>query len=119
MMGRIISTDAGVYVSPDPAARVVSCQGDVLDLLALCGEAGTDRLLFPQGSLAEAFFDLSTGLAGEITLKLSTYRVKAAIVVDLDQVPSRYFKDWAGECNRGKEIRFCTSFQDAVEWLLA
>ncbi len=116
-MGRIVRTGAGVYITPEP--EVVSSQGELLELIGLCGEVGTDRLLFPPGSLAEDFFDLSTGLAGELGLKLSTYRVKAAFVVDLESVPSSRFRDWAGECNRGGEIHFCDSEDRAVEWLLA
>jgi PadR family transcriptional regulator AphA len=116
-MGRIVRTGTGVYICPGPES--VSSQGDLLELIALSGEAGTDRLLFPRGSLAEDFFDLSSGLAGELGLKLSTYRVKAAFVVDLDKVPSQRFREWAGECNRGREIHFSDSEESAVEWLLA
>jgi len=116
-MGMIIRTGSGIYVTPEP--EVVSSQADLLELIGLCGEAGTDRLLFPRGSLVEVFFDLSSGLAGELALKLSTYRVKAAFVVSLDAIPSQRFREWAGECNRGKEIRFCDSEESAVEWLLA
>jgi len=116
-MGLIVRTGSGVYVSP--GREVIARQEDLLELIGLCGEAGTDRLLFPGGSLAEDFFDLSTGLAGELGLKLSTYRIKAAVVVDLNAVPSRRFREWAGECNRGREIHFCLSEENAVEWLLA
>jgi hypothetical protein len=116
-MSKIIRRGSGIYVTPDP--EIVSSQADLLELIGLCGEVGTDRLLFPRGSLAEDFFDLSSGLAGELGLKLATYRVKAAFVVDLENVPSRRFLEWAGECNRGREIHFCDSEEQAVEWLLA
>ena len=92
-MGRVVRTGVGIYVTPAP--EIVSSQVDLLELIGLCGEVGTDRLLFPRGSLAEDFFDLSSGLAGELGLKLSTYRVKAAFVVDLENVPSRRFQEWA------------------------
>lgn len=118
-MAQVISKYPTIYVRVDPAHDQVSSQGDLLELIGFCGEVGTDRLLFPQGSLDEDFFDLSTGLAGELGLKLSTYRVKAAFVVDLAQVPSTKFQEWAGECNRGREIYFCDSEENAVEWLLA
>ena len=116
-MGEIIRTNQGVYVRPEEGEKV-SSQGDLLELVALCGEAGTDNLLLPRGSLAEDFFDLSTGLAGEIALKLSTYRVRTAILVNLLGVRSQRFKEWAWECNRGHEIHFCADEEDAVQWLL-
>jgi hypothetical protein len=116
-MGEIIHTEKGIYISPAPG-EVISSQGEVLDLVSLCGEARSDKLLIPGGSLVEKFFDLSSGLAGEICIKLSTYRIKTAIVVDLDSISSQRFKEWAGECNRGSEIAFRSSRDQAVDWLL-
>jgi hypothetical protein len=81
-------------------------------------EVGANYLLVSGEALHPDFFDLSTGLAGEISLKLSTYRVKTAIVVDLEFNLCQRFREWAGEFNRGREIRFCTNLQDAEEWLL-
>jgi hypothetical protein len=81
-------------------------------------EVGANYLLVSGEALHPDFFDLSTGLAGEISLKLSTYRVKTAIVVDLESNLCQRIREWAGECNRGREIRFCTNLQDAEEWLL-
>ena len=60
---------------------------------------------------------MSTGLAGEISLKLSTYRVKTAIVVDIESIPSQRFREWAAECNRGREIRFCADLRKGEDWL--
>jgi hypothetical protein len=117
IFGEIVRTGGGAYLQPGPG-EVISSQAEVLELLARCSEAGTDRLLFPEGNLAADFFDLSTGLAGEIALKLSTYRIRAAIVVDLDALPSQRFREWAGECNRGNELYFNSREQDAVQWLL-
>lgn len=119
MIGKIVNTQAGNYITLDCAESPITSQGDVLDLLALCYEAGTNRLLFPERSLPGDFFDLSTGLAGEISLKFSTYRIKTAIVVDLEQVPSQRFREWAGECNRGNEIHFYPDLQAAEKWLLS
>jgi hypothetical protein len=117
-VGRIINTDQGSYLLNEKNQRVIREERDILDLLARCAESKTNRLLIGEGSLSQDFFDLSSGLAGEITLKLSTYRVKTAIIVDLDKIPSRYFRDWAIECNRGQEIRFSASQEEAAAWLL-
>jgi PadR family transcriptional regulator, regulatory protein AphA len=117
-MGKIVRTQAGSYITPASAGSPISSQGDVLDLLALCAEVGTNKLLFPAGSMADKFFDLSSGLAGEISLKLSTYRIKTAFVVDLDLVPSQRFREWAAECNRGNEILFSADLYKAERWLL-
>lgn len=117
-MPQIIQTKNGNYLLSDPKRGNLSSEQDILDLFVYFGEVGTSFLLIPDGALHRDFFDLSTGLAGEISLKLSTYRVKTAIVVDLESIPSPHFREWAGECNRGREIRFCANRQDAEDWLL-
>ena len=117
-MPQIIQTKHGNYLLSDPMHGNLSSERDILDLFVFFWEVGANFLLISDGALHRDFFDLSTGLAGEIALKLSTYRVKTAIVVDLESIPSQHFREWAGECNRGREIRFCTSLQDAEEWLL-
>ena len=117
-MAQIIQTNQGNYLLSDPESGNLSSERDILDLMGLFGEVGSNLLLVSDGALHPDFFDLGIGLAGEISLKLSTYRVKTAIVVDLESIPSLRFREWAGECNRGQEIHFCANLQDAEERLL-
>jgi hypothetical protein len=97
---------------------IIHTQQDILDLIGLCGEAGSNRVLISDGSLHPDFFDLSTGTAGEITLKLSTYRIKTAFMIDLALISSVRFQEWAAECNRGQEIHFWADESEAESWLL-
>jgi len=117
-MGEIITTDQGSYVVSDPGIGSIQTQADILDLVALCRQPVANRVLILKGVLSPDFFDLSTGLAGDITLKLSTYRVKTAIIVDLESISSQRFHEWVYECNRGQEIHFCSTREQAEEWLL-
>jgi len=117
-MTQVIHTSLGNYLLSDPELGNLSSERDILDLMGYFGEVGANLLLISDGALHPDFFDLSTGLAGEITLKLSTYRVKTAIVVDLESIPSQRFQEWAGECNRGGDLRFCANLQEAENWLL-
>jgi len=117
-MAQIINTLQGNYVICKPEMGQISTEKDILDLMGLFVEAGTYLLLISEGALHPGFYDLSTRIAGEISLKLSAYRVRTAIVVDLESIPSQPFKDWAGECNRGKELRFCADRAEAEDWLL-
>jgi len=117
-MAQIIQTIRGNYLLSDPEHGNLGSERDFLDLMGLFGEVGANLLLISDGALHPDFFDLSTGLAGEISLKLSTYRVKTAIVADLESIPSQHFRNWAGECNRGLEIRFCANLQEAEDWLV-
>jgi len=118
-MNLIVQTLRESYLKSDPADGIIWVEQDILDLIGFCGESGSNRVLISEGSLHPSFFDLSTGAAGEITLKPSTYRVKTVIVVDLTDVPSERFQEWAFECNRGKDIHFCKNESDAETWLLS
>ena len=116
--GIAVKTTRGNYVLSDPELGVIQGEKDILELLTLCSEAGSNKVLISQESLSPDFFDLSTGQAGEITHKLSTYRIKTAFVVDLSTIPSERFQEWAFECNRGNEIRFYEDMLEAEDWLL-
>lgn len=117
-MAQIIQTNQGNYLLCDREHGQLSTERDILDLMGLFGEVGANLLLISGEALHPDFFDLSTGLVGEITLKLSTYRVKTAIVIDIESIPSQHFREWTGECNRGREIRFCADLEEAKDWLL-
>lgn len=54
-----------------------------LDLMATVRyETGCDRIVIDKSLLSESFFDLKTGLAGEILQKFINYLVKIAIIGD-------------------------------------
>jgi hypothetical protein len=109
--------DTAVYVSSAAQEEIVASGNDVLDLLANSEHYQSQKLLLDQAHLAPAFFDLSSGLAGEIFLKLTNYRVKTAVVADLAAIPSERFHELVYECNKGRQINFFTDFAAAEAWL--
>jgi hypothetical protein len=92
-MPQIIQTSRGNYLLSDPKPGNICSERDILDVMSLLGDVGASLLLISDGALHPDFFDLSTGLAGEISLKLSTYRVKTAIVVDLESNLCQRFRE--------------------------
>jgi hypothetical protein len=44
--------------------------------------------------------------------------MKDAIVVDLTNILSERFQEWASECNQGQETHFCENEPDIEAWLL-
>jgi hypothetical protein len=70
-------------------------------------------LVIYKESLSHAFFDLKSGFAGEMLQKFSNYQVKLAIVGDFLEVKSKSLKDFIFECNRGNQIFFLESIDDA------
>ena len=114
----VVETPKGRYVevfsSPEPVRTVQ----DALDLVALCGEHDTNRLMIHAEALSEEFFRLRTGVAGEVLQKLVNYHVKtAAVLPDLTAMRGK-FRDMASEAGRGSQFRVFENRQDAENWLL-
>jgi len=95
----------------------VGSEVQLLEVLAACSELSCDRILFERGSFAPDFFQLSTRLAGEILLKLSMYRVPAALICPVDEIPPGKFTEFVLETNRGYAFRFFADHPSALCWL--
>lgn len=82
---------------------VVSTPQDALDLI---GPAGVVAL--PVERLDPRFFDLRTGLAGEIMQKFVNYRTQLAVVGDVSAWTARSeaFAALVRESNRGRHVWF-------------
>lgn len=88
---------------------------NAMDLIAAALETGAATVAVPVERLDPAFFDLSTGVAGELVQKAANYRLVFAVVGSLPESASASssFKAFVREANRGSQIRFV----DAVEAL--
>lgn len=78
---------------------------------------GFDRLIVHQHNVAPEFFDLRTGLAGDILQKFSTYQVRLAIVGDFSRFESKALRDFIYESNNGGRINFVDSLEAALKRL--
>jgi hypothetical protein len=88
------------------------------DALQLMGDAyynGFDRLIVRVEQLHPDFFDLCTGLAGEILQKFAQYRMGLAIVGDFTQFDSQALADFIRESNKGPHVRFVASVEEALQ----
>lgn len=86
------------------------------------GEALGERaelVAIPTERLAPEFFDLKTGVAGDIAQKFVNYQVRLAIVGDIsDRVEaSNSLRDWVAESNQGAALWFCPTFDNLRERL--
>ena len=69
-------------------------------------------------SLDERFFDLKTGVAGEMLQKFSNYSFRLAIVGDFSCYASKSLRDFMYECNNGSLVFFVGGIQAAVDRLI-
>ena len=100
-----------------PGSSVLKSEADALELVAACGEYLAERLLIYAENLDEDFYDLSTGLAGAVLLKFSTYRLKVAAVIPPERIGSGRFAEFINETNRGNQFRIFNQREQALEWL--
>lgn len=90
---------------------------DALDIMANCSYQGASCIIMHEKQLAGHFFDLSSGLAGEVLQKFSNYRVRLAIVGDFSRFDSKSLKDFIFESNKHGRINFVGSQAEAIERL--
>jgi hypothetical protein len=81
---------------------------DAVDAIAAASVHHPDVVVIPTGGLAEDFFRLRTGIAGQIIQKFLTYRLRLVIMGDisprLDE--SSALRDFVYECNKGSHVWF-------------
>ena len=88
---------------------------DILDLIgALRGRSG---LLLTEEDLSPDFFDLKSGLAGDLFQKFANYRVRVAIVLPDPSVYGERISELAYEHRTHGLIRFVPSREEGETWL--
>ena len=91
-----------------------------LDLaISLKHEAGIDRIAIDKHVVADEFFILSSGMAGEIIQKFVNYHVIAAIYGDFSWYTSKPLRDFIRESNRGSCFFFLSTQEEAIQRLLS
>ena len=97
---------------------VITDAQSALDLLMTAKyEAGTKNIVISKALIAEDFFILSTGFAGEILQKYINYGGRIAIYGDYSHYTSRPLHDFIYESNNGKDVFFVETEDEAIEML--
>ncbi len=102
-----------------PDGEKITSEQAALDLIGEAMAQGADLVLVPVERFEDAFFQLKTGLVGQIVQKFVTYRRHLVIMGDISRyiAGSRAFKDFVSEANRGKQIWFVASLPELDERL--
>lgn len=119
-MKKSIITKNGIKIAAISSEDViVGSAGDALDLIMSAAyEDEATRFIIEKRAITEDFFNLRTGIAGEITQKFVNYNMKLAIVGDFSGYESKALKDYIYECNKGKHLFFLGTMEEAVEKLI-
>lgn len=103
-----ISELAGVRVlTHAPDGVTLASEADALDLIGEAMGAEADVVVVPADRVADAFYTLGSGIAGQVVLKFAGYRVRLVVVGDLtERLTSDSFRAFVYEINKGKDIWF-------------
>lgn len=94
---------------------VIATIEDGTDLAGTVYYQGVDNLLIYEKNITPSFFDLTTGMAGEILQKFSNFRLRLAIIGDFSKYSGKSIRDFMVESNRTGHIHFAASKAEAIE----
>lgn len=94
--------------------RVINTVDDALDLLGNLYYQGFDGIIINEYNLTPDFFELKSGLAGEILQKFSNYRIKLLVIGDFTKYKSKSLSDFIFESNQGMQVGFHDSIENAL-----
>lgn len=96
-------------------AILIQTADDGAQLLADLYYQGFDLIIIQSARLNPSFFELKSGLAGEVLQKCSNWRIRLAIVGDFNDVLSQSLRDFIFESNKGKLVNFVGSVNEALD----
>ena len=103
-----------------PIAEIISDKilihkpDDGLQLMVDLYYQGYGEMILHEKNITPDFFDLKTGIAGEILQKFATYRVRLVIVGDFSHYESKSLRDNIFETNKGRQINILPTVEEAV-----
>lgn len=97
--------------------NIINKAEDGIDLMGNLYYQGFDKIMIHEKNITPDFFDLKSGIAGEILQKFSTYRVRLAIVGDFAKYPGKSLNDFIYESNKGRHVSFVSTRAEAIKIL--
>jgi len=118
MVIRKAEKDGVIFIETVPGDTMIANTQDAVDLLSLAGSEKTNRVIIHADNLHKDFFDLKTGLAGEILQKFANYFIKSAIILTPDLTKHRKFQQMIRESNRNGDTGYFDDREAAMQWIL-
>jgi hypothetical protein len=87
---------------------------DALNIMVDVNYNDVHRIILHEKNISPDFFDLKTGLAGEILQKFVNYKNKVAFVGQFEKYNSRSLTSFIYECNRGNQFFFVGEIKTAI-----
>jgi len=107
-----------VAIIEESSDILISNTQDALDLMATINHLyGCNKMVISATAITKSFFDLKTGIAGEILQKYTNYKMKIAIVGDFKVYSSKSLKDFIFESNQGSQVFFMSNEKEGIDRL--
>ena len=108
----------GSVVVVDCDTQIIFDGQSALDFAVNIGyEYNCRNIAVNKAAFADGFFDLSSGIAGEVVQKFVNYGFRLAIIGDFSMYTSKSLRDYIYECNRGKHLFFVADKCEAIKKL--
>ena len=118
MQSIYIDTQNGKVAVVNSDEVIIADGRSAMDFAVSIGyENSCQNFALNKAAITEDFFDLSTGLAGEIVQKFVNFGYRLAIFGDFSQYTSKSLRDFIYESNKGRYLYFADSQQAAIEEL--
>lgn len=110
----ITSYDEFNIAEVSSAEVIINNTQDALELLVNCKYNGADAIILRSDNINPEFFNLKTGLAGEILQKFSNYACKLGIVGNFVKYSSNSLVSFIIESNKNGQIVFVKDKSNAL-----
>jgi hypothetical protein len=119
LMSHVYDLSGRRFVFVEDSDPMLLTVQDVLDLIAVGIAEDAPMIVVPVEKLDPSFFQLRTGLAGDMLQKLATYRFTLAVLGDVTKHcrESAAFRDFVTESNRGDAVTFLADLAALTERL--
>jgi len=108
---KMTARDGGMVARLTQLDAPIRDSGDFLDVLAT---GASETLVLQDVHLAPAFFDLKSGVLGEVLQKVSNYRARLVILGDFSDIESTALRQFIGESNRGGRVVFADDLENGL-----
>jgi hypothetical protein len=88
---------------------------DAIELINMPESKECNNFIIYEKNLARDFFNLGSGVAGDILQKFSNYRLRLAVIGDFSKYKSKNLNDFFRESNKTGNILFLNSIEEALE----
>lgn len=118
-MGIIINQFDNIKIAEVVADEIVILNTqDALDIMGDANYWGAYKIIINEKNITSDFFELKTGIAGDILQKFSTYNVQLAIIGNFSKYMSKSLNDFILESNKYGRINFVSTVEEARSALL-